>query len=93
MRRYVKQLDHLGHRVILILPLGARHFLDRLLELKPADLAAPDDTFIMRYRTSDEGREQGQIKMTDFRKASGEMVKDAIGRLDHGQLAARGFRR
>ena len=47
MRRYVKQLDHLGHRVILILPLGARHFLDRLLELKPADLAAPDDTFIV----------------------------------------------
>lgn len=51
-------------------------------------MAASDDTFVMLDRASDKGRKQGEIEMADLGEAGSEVMKDAIGGLDHWQLPA-----
>lgn len=60
----------------------------RLAEFEPADMTAPDYTFVMHDGPPHEGREQGQIKMTNLRKPGGKVMEDAIGSFNHGQLPA-----
>jgi hypothetical protein len=56
-------------------------------ELEPTDVPAPENAFLMHDGTPHKGREQGKIKMADFGKASGKLVKDTIRGLNHGKLA------
>jgi hypothetical protein len=60
-----------------------------VLKFESADMPAPDNAFIMHDGTTDEAREQGEVKMADFGKASGELVKDTIRGLNHRKLAPR----
>lgn len=60
-----------------------------VLKFESADMPAPDNAFVMHDGAPDEGREQGEIKMADLGKASGELVKDTIRGLDHRKLATR----